>query len=536
MEIHSPTRGASDMKKIITGLFIVLCAAFLAPVHAAGGKAETAKEIYYQVMVRSFYDSNGDGIGDLRGLATQLDYLQELGVTAIWIMPVFASPAYFNYYADDFFKIDPALGTMEDFRALCTDIHRRGMKILLDMETQYITKRHEWFADAEKNPQSRYGDYISWTDREENIPLPAYGGFTENYSYDGTKVGILSLNMNNPDVVAYQKKIYAFWLDPDGDGNLSDGVDGYRMDHVMDNLDNAGVSIGLLERVWKPVVEYTRKINPSVFYLVEPSDWGSKWDATLRASGMDGAFNIPLRGSIVYMAKDRIVESGIRDVKNGTKGKLSFTVIENHDNNRFASEVSSDPAALRLGAVLNLTLPGVPCLYYGQELGMKGEKIEGLDDGNDIPRREAFRWFKDWKKKGMAVWYKIPGREFWEDAGVKLDDGTALEEQRNDPSSLYAFYKKMIAIRKKTPALQSGEAVELDSKDENVLAFGRKLSGSCVVIVNLSDRERIAAVNLSNAGIKAGQHTDLITGNRIAISDLSRFNVKLAAFGALILE
>lgn len=525
------------MKKIFLLIMCVIgCSALLLPDDAEGAGRPATQEIYYQVMVRSFYDSNGDGIGDLKGLQSRLDYLQDLGITAVWIMPVFASPAYFNYYADDFYKVDPTLGTLEDFRSLCRDVHRRGMKILLDMETQYITKRHEWFVDAEKDQQSRYGDFIAWVDREENIPQAAFGGFTENYSYDGVRTGIMSLNLNNPAVLEYQKKLYAYWLDPDRDGDLSDGVDGYRMDHLMDDLENAGFATNLLSSFWAPIVKYTKRVNPDVFYVVEPNNWGVRWDTTLYATGMDSAFNMMLRGAIVNMAKDSIIDNGITSLQTAGKGKYSFTIIENHDNNRFASEAPSNPDALKLGAFLNLTLPGVPCLYYGQELGSKGEFIKGMDDGNDIPRREAFRWFKDWTKKGMAVWYRMPGREFWEDSAVKQNDGTTLEEQKNDPSSLYAFYKKMIALRKRTPSLADGSASVIKTEDEWVLAFARRLNTPCAVVANLSDTEKSVTLNLSSAGLKNGKHADLVTGSRIDIADAAHFTLKLRPYGAVIIE
>lgn len=501
------------------------------------------KDVFYQIIVRSFYDSNGDGIGDLKGLTLKLDYLQDLGVTAIWITPIVASHMYHNYFADDFYKIDPSLGTTEDFRNLCMQLHKRGMKILLDMETQYITKDHEWYKTAIADPKSEYNDYIAWIDREEELTLSGISNYTEVSSYNGITEGIMTVNMESPKVLEYNKKLFGYWLDPNNDGNFSDGVDGYRMDHIGDDLDNKKIFTGLLSKFWKPVVDYTRKIKPDVVYLAEPADWASPWDDLLTDSDMDAAFNIPLRSNFVAM--DSVsTAAGIDTIKAGRKDKYSFNFIENHDINRFASEVSSNPGHLRIGAVLNLTLPGVPCLYYGQELGTRGEKLEGLTDGNDIPMREAFRWYKDWTKKGMAVWYKVPKitkssyltDEFWANAYVKNDDGTTLEEQKGNASSLWNYYKKIIAIRKANSALQSGDTIVTDTKDKELLAFVRTGEKPVAVITNFSKTNKKQMIDLSKCGIKAGEHTDLISGKKVAVDDPSKITVDMEGYQTIILK
>ena len=182
------------------------------------------------------------------------------------------------------------------------------------------------------------------------------------------------------------------------------------------------------------------------------------------------------------MARDNIVKE-MDSVEDRAGEKYSLTIIENHDVNRYASDTEKGVGPLRLGAFLNVALPGVPCLYYGQELGMKGERLDGQTDGNDIPMREAFRWYKDWTKKGMAVWYKMPklpersflSDAFWVDANVKVNDGTTLEEQKGNPSSLWNFYRKMIALRRDNASLQSGDIDVIDAHDDEVLAFCRIL-------------------------------------------------------------
>jgi glycosidase len=532
------------MKHYRVLLLLILCIAFLSSsVFSKPPKADPSKDIYYQIIIRSFYDSNGDGIGDIRGLTMKLDYLQELGVTAIWVTPICASHLYHNYFADDFYNVDPTLGTLEDFRALCTQIHSRGMKILLDMETQYVTKEHEWFKKAIADPESEYNDYIAWVDREEELPLSAIGNFTEAVSYNGTTIGLMTINMKSAKVLEYQKKLYAYWLDPNRDGDFSDGVDGYRMDHMMDDLDNKKIFTGLLANFWRPIVKYTQSIKPDIFYLAEPSNWDKQWDEILDASGFDAAFNIPQRGAIAGMARDKIAE-GIPSIMKRAGEKYSFTIIENHDVTRYATDADSDPSLLRAGAVLNMTLPGVPCLYYGQELGATGERLDGQTDGNDIPIREAFRWYKDWQKKGMAVWYKMGklpegsflSDEFWKEARVKVQDGTTLEEQKGNASSLWSFYKKIIALRKAAPALQSGDTKVIETGDDEVLAFVRGGAEPVFVIVNFGSKIKTPVFNLAKAGMKGSEHIDLLSGKKITAADPSKAVITLEKYQSIVMK
>ena len=531
------------MKRLIAAVFLLSVVFGGSAAFSKTARPDLNKEVFYQIIIRSFYDSNGDGVGDIKGLDMKLDYLQELGVTTIWVTPIFASHVYHNYFADDFYKVDPSLGTLEDFRTLCRDVHKRGMKLLLDMETQYISKEHPWFTKAIADPKSEYNDYIAWTDREEEIPLAAINGFAEAVGYNGTTIGIMTLNMNSRKLLEAEKKIYAYWLDPNADGDFSDGVDGYRMDHMMDDLDNKHLFTGILSGFWRPIVEYTKKIKPDIVYIAEPADWGAQWDAILDESGFDGAFNIPQRGAILGMARDKLADE-MKLVDDRAGEKYSLTIIENHDVNRFASE--ADSGSLKMGAFLNVALPGAPCLYYGQELGMKGERLDGQTDGNDIPLREAFRWYRDWTKKGMAVWYKVDKKpekafltdEFWVDANVKVNDGTTLEEQKGNAASLWSYYKKVIALRKDNAALQTGASEMIDAGDEEVLSYVRSEKGASpvCVIANLSSKKKEIVLDLKKSEMKGSAFTDLVGGKKVEAADLSKVKLTLAPYQGMLLK
>lgn len=463
------------MKHIISIALVVITVSTLP---AAPCRPDLSGEIFYQVLVRSFHDSDGDGTGDLKGLTQKLGHLSDLGVTAIWLNPLYASGLYHNYFADDFYAIDPELGTIEDFRALCVQAHARGIKVLLDMETQYITTQHAWYRAAMNDMNSDEAELIAWENRAEKIPLPGFADFREVRGYNGYTTGIMTLNMKSSALLAYQKKLFAFWLDPNADSDFRDGVDGFRMDHLMDDLDGRGIFTGLLAGFWRPIVRHVRAIRPDALFIVEPANWGADWHETLGATEMNAAFNIPLAQGIRALAPHPILEKLARP----TKGIHALTIIENHDMDRFASSVDNDPRAIVLGAALMVSVPGVPCLYYGQELGATGERLDGMDDGNDIPVREAFRWSRNWKQKGMAVWYQGNG-DWWKYASVRRNDGRTLEEQKDASGSIYRQYRTLLGVRRNSPALQRGGTRVLNVADDEVLAMIREHEGEAVLSV-----------------------------------------------------
>lgn len=445
-------------------------------------------EVYYQVLVRSFYDSNGDGVGDLKGLQSKLDYLQGLGVTALWINPIVPSVAYHNYFADDFMSVDPAYGTMEDFRDLMKDIHKRGMKLLLDMETQYVGGGHPWYTESTGKPKSRFASFLQWKDPDLTVPQGGYMGATTGTGWNKKFYYTYAVNLNDPKVMQAQKEIYTFWLDPNNDGDLSDGVDGYRIDHCMDDLDNNRRATNLLAGFWKPIVDTARKVRKNVVFLAEQSDWASYGQDILLNADMDAVFNIPLRFGLTTLSKPEIVPVLTRTANLMRDGKVGFTHLENHDITRMATMVGGDVKRLKASAVLMMTTTGIPVLYYGQELGMKGEKIKGGSDGNDIPMREAFPWYAAMEGPGMALWYKgdFP---WWNVTNLKPHSGLSLEEQGKDPESLYAFWKKLIAIRKASPMFATTKCVEVTNDQKFVLSYVHELERKAIItVVNLSNK------------------------------------------------
>lgn len=228
---------------MIRAIGLALAALLLAAPAGATKPAKTTTaamrdEVIYHIFFRSFRDSNGDRVGDLKGLTAGLGDLKTLGVTSLLLTPIQPSPYYHNYFATDFESVDPAYGTMDDYLAFIRSAHTLGLRVYLDEEFQYVAEGHPWLTSSRGHPGAKFGPYILY-DRpktnEEPVPflgVPAWPG------YDGRWTGISMVNLRSPAVRAYFTRLLVHWIDPHGDGSLRDGVDGFRFDHMMDDLDN----------------------------------------------------------------------------------------------------------------------------------------------------------------------------------------------------------------------------------------------------------------------------------------------------------
>lgn len=501
------------MKRKILSFIIISISLLTTRVYSENqNKIYWQDEVFYHIFPRSFYDSNGDGHGDFNGIALKLDYLQNLGVTVIWLNPIFLSELYHNYFADNFLKVDNEFGTLDDFRVLCKKIHKRNMKIFIDMETVYITGKHKWYVDSYKNPKSKYSEYIKYNGKNNTAPESIIWNLKNIPTYNNKNIQVMTLNLKNKKLLEEQKKIYSFWIDPNGDGNFNDGVDGYRMDHIMDNLDNKGQFTNLLEKFWKPIVEHVKSIKPGCFFIVEQAQWSTYGYEILEKANMDASFNIPFRFTLVSsfkkFNKTSFIKALLRYNKNLPENKYIVNIIENHDVTRFATECDSNDNKLKLGAVINLTLKGIPCIYYGQELGMKGSKISIANDGADIPVRDAFRWNKSITNKGTALWYKKTG-QWMKILNPKSNTGISVEEQSFNKDSLLNTYKKIIKFRSESLALKRGDMEIIANENKNLISFARiyldkKDYKRVIVVINFSNTVQTALLDFSNI-IKSGR-------------------------------
>lgn len=507
------------------------------------------EEVIYHVVQRSFYDGNGDGHGDLNGFVQKLDYLKALGVTTILFTPLYESGFYHNYFPTNYEAIDQEYGTKEEYLNFVKAVHAKGLKFLMDMETQYAQSGHFWFDDSYQNPESEYSDFIYYSDSQNQYPeqifRPSKSPLYEFTAWPGDKHHIVFLDLNNARVKQWMVDFYAYWVDPNGDGNFDDGVDGFRIDHIMDDLDYKGLFTNMYQDFWKPVFKACKAINPNVFVLGEQSNWNEYGEKMVHESGADAAFSFPLRFALageegthdMYLDPNRTAvqmdPQRIHKVVMESMGKFegsTFTVnfLENHDMARWATVVNGNKGQKRIGAILNVLLPGVPSIYYGQELGLTGEPKEWGSDANHIPVREAFPWTTDYKDEGTAVWYADSG-EWWEESiwNSSAVEQLALSVQMEDTASLWHHYKRLLRIRKAHDVFQLGDYQPELAEAERVLAFTRaKGNTSITVIINTSEED--ATVQLPGASQRLPVYQE---GTMI-----EKDSIRLQGYGYLILN
>ena len=471
--------------------------------------APAGEEVFYHVFFRSFRDSDGDRIGDLRGMTESLDYLRELGITSILLTPLQPSPFYHNYFATDFESIEPAYGSMEDYTTFIRAAHARGLKVYLDMEIQYVAEGHPWWTQSIGKPKAPHASYLLWRDaaRREAEPFltqPKWEG------YDGRWIGIAMVDMNSPQVRDYFRRVLLRWADPHGDGSGRDGPDGFRIDHVMDDLDNKGLATRLFDDFWKPIFDALRERRPGFRIIAEQYDWGYGADWLTRGHA-DMVFAFPLRGALVKLDKTEIAKALRETWRVTPTGKHQIVFMENHDTDRSMSLFAGDPAKARAAAAIMLLAKGEPLLYYGQELGMRGitGKI-GMSDANHIPLREAMRWQPDLQARGSATWYQGDER-WWTQRYNRSEDGVSVQEQQDVPDSLLHWYQHLLALRQQRPELRRGTQQLPCPDGEPVLCLLRETDGQrTLLLVNLGDKQASARLE---EGVAAQQWHRLDEGD-----------------------
>ncbi len=407
-------------------------------------KPETAwfgERVIYSLFVRSFRDSDGDGIGDLRGVIEGLDYIQSLGADTIWLLPIFSSPSYHGYDTTDYYSINPDYGTREDFLALIEAVRARGMYLLIDYVANHTSDQHPFFRDARGRPQSPYAEFYIWNN-PEHTRYQAFAG-----------IGFMpELNYDSPRVREYMIEVALHWLDPNGDGDPSDGVHGFRADVAKDvPLD-----------FWRELRAAMDRVNPSAVILGEIWADGATISRFLDGTALDAAFHFPAF-SALSGHHDRNGDGIINGVGGAAPLGAAMRALRrtiapttflahfthNHDSNRLMSMVEGEAQLARAAAVWLYTAPDVPTIYYGEEIGMKGVKGAGNPYFDEF-RREPLDWYAAETGAGMTTWFKPANRN------NAPNDGISVEEQDGDPTSLLSLYRQLGALRKGSAALRAG--------------------------------------------------------------------------------
>lgn len=489
------------------------------------------KWVIYQIYPRSFMDSNGDGIGDLQGVISKLDYIKDLGANAVWLCPCFKSPNEDNGYdVADYCDIMEEFGTMEDMDQLIDELHKRGMKLILDLVPNHTSTVHRWFRESRKGRNNPYSDFYYWFDAPPNDWESSFGGSA--WQYDEMRgqyylhtfaVGQADLNWENPAVVKAMQDVVDFWVDKGCDGFRIDVIDCIAKD-IPNDKDRLGprlheyiralfgrektahlftVGEGNTNDIDDIVLHCAPERNElSTLFIFEHMECGRSDKFTSKEEGLKS-----LRDCLVYWQD----ETGKRDL-------LYSLFIENHDQPQMISRIGNDrelryESATDIAAMVYL-LKGVPFIYQGQEIGMPAAHYDSIDDFDDVESLGAYRKYRQTLSEEETVkkinfgsrdnprhpmaWddsknngFTEEGCEPWlithsraEEVNVKKD----LESEK----SVYRFYQELLELRAENDAFQGGSVEVLSSPEDDFFIYTRSAGDEkWVVICNFEKEQRI---------------------------------------------
>lgn len=484
--------------------------------------ANPRNDLYYEIFVRSFSDSDGDGIGDLKGITERLDYLADLGIGGIWLMPIHPSPSYHGYDVMDYYAINDDYGTMEDFEELVSEAKKRDIQIMIDLVINHTSDQHPWFLAAKKNDLN----YADWYIKKG----------TTFYSYFGSSMP--DLNLSNDEVVNEIKNIMDFWL--------GKGVGGFRLDAAKhfftyeDPIEIVGASPRMNYIFIDKLRDYARTINPDVLFVSEVLD-SETWYKQFY-TGSDSLFNFDMINSIINIAQYGNVsivnpyitrlQSFYEDFYEYNKEFIDAPLLSNHDRNRLAEYLNGDIEKQKMAAEMYLLLPGSPFIYYGEELGMFGYRVEGVNfPGYGTVYDETRRLPFPWGNGGTTTWITTSSA-----SAVYNDRNKTIakaNEQMENSNSLLATYQALGQLRKNNIALKYGNNfVPLSGTPANVQGFyryyeyeGRKQL--ILVILNLSLINSATIEGVSYREVLYGQNDYTSSGNSLTVEKQSTLVLEL---------
>lgn len=448
---------------------------------------------YYQVFVYSFCDSNGDGIGDLAGVTSKLDYIQDMGFNGIWLSPIMPSDSYHKYSVRDYCAIDEQYGTMQDFEELAAECEKRGIKLLIDLVMNHSSNEHEWFRHASQSLRSDpcgaaedepclndnicpvhdpYIDYYYFADEKPAGTNTWYQ--TGSHWYEAVfSERMPELNLDNPAVRAEFEKIADFWLEK--------GAGGFRLDAVKEYFSgNPDKNIEVLE--W--FMQHCKAADPDCYVVGEV--WESFTTYTkYYKSGIDSVFGFTMAEEDGKIAKTINMSGSANSVKSFAQAMVtveqklasySETAIDapfigNHDTNRGAGIFGYDETKIKAAAGLLLTMSGSPFVYYGDEIGLTGS---GRDENKRAPMI--------WDSEGTGLTYGPPNMERQENRFADV------QTQLSDENSILNYYKRALRIRNENPCIARGTTEVLNIPGQEIAAIRRTWNDESIVIVyNYSD-------------------------------------------------
>ena len=504
---------------------------------------EQPSDVFYEIFVRAFADSDGDDVGDFKGIENKLPYLKELGITGIWLMPIQQNGSYHGYDTTDYYKVTPDYGTMEDFEHMLATAKSLGIKVIMDLVVNHSSNNVSWFLEARSGPENPYRNWYTFTDRANNnvrvdnsVGSPTSSPWRNTASQYGQYkyIGIFSsampdLNFDTPEVRAEMIKIGQFWLEK--------GVSGYRLDaakHIFGDFAGTVHSPEIVEKNmnwWKEFRAGMEKVNHDV-YLV-----GEIWEEDtslmlpfVQKDTLHSTFDFKQAVDLLSMAKNEQVLPGFNaalcrlyDEFGAVSGYdfVNCTFLTNHDQNRVINQLDNNPNHAKTAAAMLLTLPGNPFIYYGEELGLQGMKPD-----QDI--REPMPWYisntgvgqTNWKPKSSASWRNV----------YSLGGDVSVEAQEKDPASMLSRYKELIGWRNELRVLRDGDIAEYVVNNTNVCTYVRMTHDDRVLVAtNLSGEPQKVSLSSAQAFSEfnsirkrfALDTSSLLVGNELTIAPYS---------------
>ena len=503
---------------------IILMIAFMAGITSCGrnnkGSAAAASTlngttltdpqsgVYYSLFVRSFADSDGDGKGDFDGITEHLDYLYDLGIRGLWLLPIFPSPSYHGYDVDDYYDVNPDYGTMQDFEELLAACKARGISVILDITFNHSSSSNKWFL-ASKNPEDPHRAWYHWisenpvnemTDDVSKYSLSTnvWGHKLWNKTPNGYYAGLFwdgmpDFNLDSRELREELKNVISFWMDK--------GVSGFRFDaagHVYNKIKMPAGFENTTEAAadfWKEIIDYTKSKNPLTYSVAEV------WDTTnVRAQalmGLDSVFHFDMGDNyILNSIKNKtagknnlahILENDFAAYKKYNPDFIDAPFLTNHDQARLAGNLKGNVAELKLAAGMYLLSQGVPFVYYGEELGM-------MSGTKDETKRTPFLW------AGMDSKKKPAYQTSWAAQAdcIYNTKTVGLDVQKKDKNSLYNYYKKIINFRNSNSAFSKGSTLSAYDTDNAAInswiMTSRDGNARALVIHNVSDKPVVLAL------------------------------------------
>ncbi len=568
---------------VLTG-WLIICGQMLAQnISAPSAKARvgTAQEdpwwkhaVIYEIYPRSFQDSNGDGVGDLNGISSRLDYLRDLGIDAIWICPMYPSPLVdFGYDISDYTAIDPLYGTLADFDRLISEAKKRNIRVIMDYVANHTSDQHPWFKESRASRTNPKRDWYIWREGKGRGQPPSnwlswFGHSawtldpaTHQYYYHYFYKEQPDLNWRNPQVRKAMYDVMRFWLDR--------GVAGFRVDAVSRLFENPDLHDDPILPGKNPygdpniehkytdnlpeVHEVLREMRhivaqyPGDPVLISEADEPNITELT-RMYGNDDEIQLPMDFQIADV--NRLSAPDFRrlldEIERNSAHGQPFYFFGNHDQprqwDRYGDGVHNDQIA-KLMAALLLTTRATPLLYYGEEIGMRTTPPERREDVQDPigkigwpeeKGRDGERTPMQWdnsKNAGFSA-----ANHTWLPVPPSFTEYNVAVESR-DPDSILSFYKRVLALRRSEPALKSGGCVSLDRDNPSVLSFLRTSPGgsdSILVVLNMANEPKNVRFDLTEYGIHQKTSKPLLAAPEIGRDTVSLENLTLQPFGVYI--